>query len=350
MPLPLRRAAAALAAVLAAAPLAAPAFAAPGALDAAAQARALGRGVNALGFDPLWDDLAKAKFQRRHFHALRQTGFSTVRVNLFTFRHLDAQGRLDPAFLKGLDWVVANGTAEGLNLVLEVQDMKACADDPAACRPKLLAVWTAIAEHLRDAPASVLFEPLNEPNTALDPLWNDRVAELIAAIRRTNPTRNLVVDSADWASLDTLELLRLPASDRHLIASVHYYEPRAFTHQGAPWETGTKGLAGVTWRTAVDRPRVRADLDKVRAWSLAQRRPVFLGEFGAYDSGDTASRARYFDAVAREAEARGLSWAYWQFDHDFVLWDWSKDAFVAPVLHALIPATRGRPLPSAAPR
>jgi hypothetical protein len=42
--------------------------------------------------------------------------------------------------------------------------------------------------------------------------------------------------------------------------------------------------------------------------------------------------------VARAAEKRGWSWAYWQFDSDFILYDMAKGAFVQPILDALIPA------------
>ncbi|HWU14322.1 MAG TPA: glycoside hydrolase family 5 protein, partial [Caulobacter sp.] len=60
-------------------------------------------------------------------------------------------------------------------------------------------------------------------------------------------------------------------------------------------------------------------------------------EFGAYDKGDMASRAAYTAAAAREAEARGWAWAYWQFDSDFVAYDIKKDAWVTPIHEALVP-------------
>jgi endoglucanase len=66
-------------------------------------------------------------------------------------------------------------------------------------------------------------------------------------------------------------------------------------------------------------------------------RPIFLGEFGAYDKGDMASRARYTACVAREAENRGWSWSYWQLDSDFIVYDINNDQWVEPILKALIP-------------
>ena len=48
-----------------------------------------------------------------------------------------------------------------------------------------------------------------------------------------------------------------------------------------------------------------------------------------------ASRARYTEAIARTAESLGWSWAYWQFDSDFILYDIDKEQWVEPILEAL---------------
>ncbi|MBP0500634.1 hypothetical protein J8J32_21400, partial [Mycobacterium tuberculosis] len=53
--------------------------AARAAQDAAVQAAALGRGINVLGYDPIWSDPAKARFKPQHFAAIRAAGFKTVR-------------------------------------------------------------------------------------------------------------------------------------------------------------------------------------------------------------------------------------------------------------------------------
>jgi endoglucanase len=53
--------------------------------------------------------------------------------------------------------------------------------------------------------------------------------------------------------------------------------------------------------------------------------PILLGEFGAYDKAPLESRVRYTEFVVRTAEALGWSWAYRQFDSDFILWDMNRD-------------------------
>jgi endoglucanase len=44
----------------------------------------------------------------------------------------------------------------------------------------------------------------------------------------------VIVGGGRWNSIDGLQTLVLPEDDRNLIATVHYYTPMEFTHQGAP--------------------------------------------------------------------------------------------------------------------
>jgi endoglucanase len=47
--------------------------------------------------------------------------------------------------------------------------------------------------------------------------------------------------------------------------------------------------------------------------------------------------------VARAAEARQFAWSYWQFDSDFIVWDMKADAWVKPILNALVPSPGAGP-------
>jgi endoglucanase len=201
-----------------------------------------------------------------------------------------------------------------------------------------LAFWEQVAGQFAHAPDDVLFEILNEPNGQLTSArWNGLLKEALAVIRRTNPTRNVVIGPASWNSINSLASLELPPEDRHIVVTVHYYSPMEFTHQGARWNRATANLSGVTWGTDSERQRLREDLARVQQWSTAQHRPILLGEFGAYEKGDLESRVRYTAAVARTAESLGWAWAYWQFDGDFIVFDMAKDDWVQPIWKALVP-------------
>jgi endoglucanase len=304
-------------------------------ISAADQVKTMGRGVNILGYDPMWRDLARARFQLRHTQVIREGGFSTVRINLQAFEHLDSAGHLSAQWLDTLQRVVNSALAQDL-VILDEHDYNLCGKDPDSCRPKLLAFWEEIAERYKNAPDKVLFEILNEPNRGLNSGWNDLLAEALGVIRRSNPTRNVVIGPDHWNNVHELEHLRLPEQDRHIIVTVHYYVPMEFTHQGAPWEPSAKKL-GVTWGSKDERARLKADFDGVAHWSSSHDRPILLGEFGAYDKAPLESRIAYTSAVAREAEAHQWAWTYWQFDSDFVVYRIDQDAWNEPIYRALIP-------------
>jgi len=307
-------------------------------VDPFEQIKRMGRGVNIIGYDPLWNDFTKGRFKESHFARIHEGGFQTVRVNLQALRVMDQANQLNRAWLKTLDWVVKTSLANNLQVILDEHDYTACGNNPAGCKAKLLAFWEQVSERYKDAPNSVLFEILNEPNGQLTPeIWNGWLKEALAIIRKTNPRRNVIIGPAFWNNIHYLTQLQLPANDRNIIVTVHYYLPMEFTHQGARWNQATANLSGVKWGTDADKHTVEQDFAGVQQWSKSENRPILLGEFGAYDKGDMDSRARYTSFVARTAESLGWAWTYWQFDSDFIVWDMAKDDWVQPIYRALVP-------------
>jgi endoglucanase len=310
------------------------------AIDAAIQAQQMAGGLNVLGYDPIWSNPDKAHFKEHHFAAIRAAGFKTLRLNLQAFPHMNARNELDPQWLKTLDWVVSEATGQAMVVIIDEHDYESCAQDAIQCRIKLTAFWQQIAHHFRDAPDSVLFELLNEPNGQLTPvLWNAYALKLLSVVRQENPTRNVIIGPAFSNSFRHLQELSLPAQDRHIIVTIHYYEPITFTHQGAPWVPGGAPPTGVTWGSETDRQTLATNFETVQKWSKANNRPIFLGEFGVYEKADLKSRVAYITAVARAAEARSWSWAYWQFDNNFAVYDMKTDHWIQPILDALHPPT-----------
>jgi endoglucanase len=312
--------------------------------DAFEQNHKLGRGVNILGYDPIWRNREHARFKAKYFHLLKEAGFDSVRINLYPFRYMDSTNNwaLAPGWFHVLDWAVAEAQGQGLNAILDLHEYTAMGNQPEANKPKFLAAWHQLGAHYQNAPASLFFELLNEPSHKLTPeLWNQYLKEGLQVIRQTNPSRTVIIGPAYWNSIDHLAELDLPESDTNLIVTVHYYVPMEFTHQGAAW-VNRQNKVGVDWLgTDQEQGVLNGNFDKAAAWGKAHHRPIFLGEFGSYDKAPMESRVRYTSAVARAAEARGWSWAYWQFDSDFILYDVTHDHWVEPIRDALVlPAAR----------
>jgi endoglucanase len=299
----------------------------------------LGRGVNILGYDKaFWQDYEKGRFKESYFKMIKDAGFSTVRINLNPFTQMDSQNKINPGWLETLDWVVTKGLDANLMIILDLHEYTTMADNPEAKKEMFLSFWKQIAPRYKDKSANVVFELLNEPNQKLTvEMWNSFLAEAVKIIRESNPERTLIIGPGNWNGIESLNALKLPGNDRNIIVTVHFYHPMRFTHQGAAWAGEYKNLSGIKWTATPDeKEEIKSKLKVASDWSLKNDRPIFLGEFGAYDKGDMDSRARYTAFVARTAEKLGFSWAYWQFDSDFIAYNIDKECWVEPILDALM--------------
>lgn len=299
----------------------------------------LGRGVNILGYDrAYWQDHTKGRFKEAYFRMIKEAGFSSVRINLHPFSHMDSQNKINDRWLEALDWAIQKGLEADLMIILDLHEFTAMADNPEAKKEMFLSFWKQIAPRYADKSPDVLFEILNEPNQKLTvEMWNSFLAEAVRIIRESNPDRTLIIGPGNWNGIESLNTLKLPEDDRNIIVTVHFYHPMRFTHQGAAWSGQYKDLSGIQWTgTTEEKAEVESKLKVAADWSVKNNRPIFLGEFGAYDKGDMDSRARYTAFVARTAERFDFCWAYWQFDSDFIVYNINKESWVEPILNALI--------------
>ncbi|MDC0744157.1 glycoside hydrolase family 5 protein [Polyangium mundeleinium] len=283
----------------------------------------------------------------RHFEMAAAAGLDHVRLPVRFNAHAQASApfTVDAAFLERVDWALDRAAARGLSVILDFHHYEELMKEPAAHTPRFLGIWTQLAERYARRPPSVVFELLNEPNGNLNAdIVNEISNKAIAIIRAKNPTRRIIVDGYFWASADWLDELTLPKDDPNLIPTFHMYQPILFTHQGAPWmapEYGTTGIvfpgppaAPLTPALAAQRvgwvndwfsryntqplsqnpngpAGVRAEFEKVDRYIQASGRRVYMGEFGCIDNADQQSRATYVRLIRREAELRGIAWAYW---------------------------------------
>jgi endoglucanase len=309
--------------------------------DIAAANAQLGRGIN-LGNaleapnEGAWGVRIKAEY----FAAIKKAGFATVRLPVCWSAHAqaDAPHTIDPDFARRVDWAVDQALRNDLNIVLNVHHYREMDTHPDKHLPRLVGLWRQIAACYKDRPARVYFELLNEPNGKLtEAKWNAAFAEVLATVRKTNPARPVIVGPGHWNGIGALDKLKLPEDDRHLIVTVHFYEPFEFTHQGASWVRGADKWKGRDWAgTDAERATVRRRLEKAAAWGKEHGRPLFLGEFGAYHEADLQARARWTGFVAREAERLRFSWAYWEFCSGFGAYDPQAERWREPLKAALL--------------
>jgi endoglucanase len=309
--------------------------------DAFEANRLLGRGIN-LGnaLEAPREGEWGITLQPEYFRLIKEAGFDSVRIPIRWSAHAGTEPpyRIDPKFFERVDWAIEQALAQGLTAVINMHHYEEIFRDPDAHEPRLIALWRQIAQRYRERPGRLYFEILNEPHEKLtEDRWNAMFPRVLAVIRESNPRRIVIVGPGHWNNVSHLEQLRLP-EDRMLIVTFHYYSPFEFTHQAASWVPNSQRWKGTNWRgTIEEQAELRKDFETAAAWAKTHRRPLFLGEFGAYSAADMDSRARWTAAVTREAERRGISSAYWEFASGFGAYDPAAGRWREPLLHALLP-------------
>jgi len=275
-----------------------------------------------------------------YFPIIKRAGFNIIRVPICWAAHVGPAPdyAIDPAFLSRVDWLVAQAEKNNLTAVLDYHNDDELIKHPDANTDRFITIWKQIAEHYKDAPESIYFELLNEPNGKLDAShWNDLLAKTLTVVRASNPTRTVVIGPAAWNGFWALPKLVLPDSDHHLLVTFHFYSPMSFTHQGASWVKGSDKWLGTTWRgTDAEKLAVTQAFDKASAWGKDHHRPIYLGEFGTFSKGDIDSRVCWTTFVARTAESHGFPWTYWEFCAGFGVYDPVAKAWRQPLLNALL--------------
>ena len=312
------------------------------AADVFEQQRRLGRGLN-MGNSleaPKGAVWGKA-IMEEDFPRIKAAGFASVRIPVrwADYAGKDAPYAIEPAFFDKVEALVKAALKADLQVVLNVHHFDALDQDPVGQRPRFAAIWKQLAARFAGYPDALQFELSNEPHgkhTAAE--WNENLLVALKEIRPAHPERAVHVGSVQWNQIAKLPELRLPKEDRHLIAHIHYYSPFHFTHKNASWVKGSKEWKdGETWDgTEAEKAAIRKDFAAASDWAKAEGRPIFLGEFGACSTNpNLPARVRWTRFVREAAEASGFTWAYWEYQAGFGVWDPQAKAWRTELLEAL---------------
>lgn len=252
---------------------------------------------------------------------IRSAGFATVRVPVNFLGHARAKPpyTLDRRFMARVRHVIDTLWASGLNVIVDQHNNDDLSATPEANRDRSAVVWRQVAAALRDEPANVWFELLNEPHGALTNA--NLLATLVpslAAIRETNPTRVVVIGGDHWSGVDSLETLTLP-DDPYVVPTFHYYDPFEFTHQGASFVHPAPPF-GRSFGGAADAAQLAANLAKVRAYMARTGRVPFVGEYGAIETIPPEQRTLYYRTVTSAFASLGVASCAWGYRNAFPLW------------------------------
>lgn len=336
---------------------------------------AMKRGVNLTGWDA--EDPARRPTLAQ-LQALRARGFTHIRLPLDNRpldNHLPGDERA-AAYLDAMVDRVIGLLAQDFSVSLDLHPDGAVgalfSRDAAQAQTYLLDVWERIAKKVRFFdPDRIAVELLNEPQAG-DEAWREAAAKLIPAIRRILPQNTIVVGPAGPQRHEALAAMQ-PFDDPNVVYAVHYYDPFAFTHQGADWGGADDPLGylkdlpfparatdpEMTGRIAAleregharaaevlrlsledpwDESGIAAAFDMMAAWSARTGRPVIVNEFGVLNHfSPRAGRLAWLAMVRKAADARCIGWTHWDFQDGFGLMDPRTGLPEAGVMDALTP-------------
>lgn len=302
--------------------------------------RRLGKGINIGNTFELRQSL-QPNFVFDDMERIAGLGFSHVRIPI-NWERADRSSSTEPYtikndFFKTIDSVVKEALKNKLHVIINLHHHDAFMANPTTNKERFLSHWKQISDHFKGYPDSLLFEVLNEPHDKLNTsMWNVYLKEALNVIRKTNPKRCVLIGTAEWGGISGVKYLSLP-NDPNIILTVHYYSPFQFTHQGASWTEGADAWLGTEWRdTETERQKVIDDFKPVLKLAMQKGIPIHIGEFGSYSKADMDSRVRWTRYLSSWFNQQGFSWAYWEWNAGFGIYDPKTKSYRMQLIDALL--------------
>ena len=258
---------------------------------------------------------------------------------------------LNTAYLGYIDAALDTILATGLAVIIDIHPsdefkLRMARDERGV--EAFAKFWRAFATHLakRD-PESVFLEVINEPMVEDPYRWYGIQGKLIAAIRTGAPNHTIIASGHRWSGLSEMLFLE-PYADRNVIYNFHYYDPFAFTHQGATWAgpnlpfyknvpyPSSPDAVKLLLDTIPDDParynllrygednwnaqRIDRELGAAATWAAKHHVFITCNEFGAFrkvvKAGD---RVVWLHDMRLALEKHGIGWTMWDYAGGFAV-------------------------------
>jgi len=276
---------------------------------------------------------------KKYVESLARLGFKTVRLPV-AWDTYAVDGRVTAEKFQRVSEVINWITGTGMFCVLNIHWDGGWIDSghkehfpttyatfSREAEAKFRSYWEQIATYFRDKNEKLIFESLNEEtnftNEGPSPkpyATLTRVNQLfVDTVRKTggNNAKRLLIVAGYSTDIDKTcdNNYQLPKDTipGRLFISVHYYTPYQFCGltEDADW-----GKMMPTWGTPDDVKQLDQLFDRMKAFCTRNDIPAFIGEFGASEKKESASRTRWMSAVATACASRGMVPVLWDTGHE----------------------------------
>ena len=258
---------------------------------------------------------------------MKEAGFGTIRVPVTWYQEMDANGKVNDAWMKRVKEVVDYVIDNGMYCILNVHHdtgadsntfkswLKASGNSFKANQQKYEYLWKQIAETFKDYDQKLVFEAYNEmldeKSTWNEPVnkmdgykaINDYAKSFVTTVRATggnNKDRNLVVNTYSASSMaNAMKQLDLPETTGHIIFQLHSYP---------------------NWQSKSNAKNEIDNLISNIKSNLLNRAPVIIGEYATfttwpsdidYYSTDREVALYAMDYLIKETKKAGIGTCYW---------------------------------------
>ena len=286
------------------------------------------------------------KATQETFNKVKAAGFNTVRIPVTWLGHIgDApEYKIDEAWLSRVAELVGYAENAGLNAVinmhhdggdskywLNIKGAALNAETQAQILAQIEAVWTQIAEKLKDKGDFLVFEAFNEIHDGgwgwgtnredggkqykcLNE-WNQKFVDAVRSTGGNNSTRILGIP-AYCTNVDiAIESFVMPedAAEDRLMISVHSYDPYDYALAAKKSEWGH--TADQAKKVAGDNEKeIRTIFQKIYVNFVEKGIPVYMGEFGCVNRAterEQAFQQYYLKYFTKAAKSYGVPCFIW---------------------------------------
>lgn len=277
----------------------------------------------------------KTFFTQKDIRFIDSVGFDHIRLPIDEEQMWEENGARNEEAFALLNDAIKWSSEAGIRVVLDLHILRSHhfneGDKPLWTDPKeqdkFIRLWKDLSSFTSKWPNGLLaYEFMNEPVADDAEQWNVLLNRVADSIRSWEPQRVLVIGSNRWQQADTFDQLKIPAGDKNIILSFHFYEPFHLTHYGASW-TKLKDFQGKVQYPGQIVPNGSSDeekrvytidsLEKMMAKPLrladSLKLPLYCGEFGVIEKAPTEDKLRWYRDMIAIFERRGVAYANWNF-------------------------------------
>ncbi len=262
-------------------------------------------------------------------------GFDHIRLPVDEEQLWDSTGKRETDAFLLLDSCLQWCSAAGLKVILDLHILRShhfnAKEKPLWTKPaeqdKFIALWRDLASAVNKYPNSMLaYEFMNEPVADSAEHWNVLLTRVSDSIRSWEKNRTLVIGSNRWQSANTFDQLKIPAGDRNILLSFHFYEPFFLSHYKASW-TDLKDFAGtvqypgeIVLNGSTEREKKIFNRDTLeymmrKPLHLADslKLPLYCGEFGIIDGSPRNSAVNWYKDMISIFDQHKIGYANWNY-------------------------------------